>query len=115
VNTGSVGLARGPGLGRLRARVQVGGEEPAEHDVFGADGGQPRQRHQHGEPAERQPADGEREQLVRLETGSSSDAEFARCVHAYTCGRGPPDAGRYRYRSRPRLAHRMSSAYPALR
>jgi len=28
---------------------------------------------------------------------------------------GPPDAGRYRYRSRPRLAHRMSSAYPALR
>jgi hypothetical protein len=24
--------------------------------------------------------------LVRLETGSSSDAEFARCVHAYTGG-----------------------------
>jgi len=24
--------------------------------------------------------------LVRLETGSSRDAEFARCVHAYTCG-----------------------------
>ena len=26
--------------------------------------------------------------LVRFETGSSSDAEFARCEHAYTCGRG---------------------------
>ena len=24
--------------------------------------------------------------LVRLDTGSSSDAELARCVHAYTCG-----------------------------
>ena len=25
--------------------------------------------------------------LVRLDTGSSRDAELARCVHAYTCGR----------------------------
>src|SRR5438132_494586 len=25
--------------------------------------------------------------LVRLDTGNSNDAEFARCVHAYTCGR----------------------------
>ena len=24
--------------------------------------------------------------LVRFDTGSSSDAEFARCVHAYMCG-----------------------------
>lgn len=24
--------------------------------------------------------------FVRFDTGSSSDAEFARCVHAYTCG-----------------------------
>ena len=26
--------------------------------------------------------------LVKFDTGSSSDAEFARCVQAYTCGRG---------------------------
>ena len=26
--------------------------------------------------------------FVRFDTGSSSDAELARCVQAYTCGRG---------------------------
>src|SRR4030095_13296027 len=39
-------------------------------------------------PTKPRPLVAKARRLVRLETGSSSDAELARCVHAYTCGRG---------------------------
>ena len=60
VNTGSrrprpVGPVAASAGARRGPAAQVGGEEPAEHDVLDADGGQPRQRHQRRE-AGRRPA-----------------------------------------------------------
>ena len=59
-------LRRAGVLDGLATSRQVGGEKPPEDDVLGADDRQPGQRHQPGEPAERQPAGRERQQVRQV-------------------------------------------------
>ena len=65
-------------LGWGLADVQVDPKELPENQVLDCDGGQPRQQHEPANRVNDSPLAANAIRLVRLDTGNSSDAEFAR-------------------------------------
>ena len=92
----NTGTSAGGGGAAPVTGARVRGEKQAQQQVFDGDREHPWQRHQRGEVGEGAgPAALNASRLVRLDTGSSSDAVFDRCAVAYACGFGglPQRAG----------------------